>query len=222
MLEWDFATAEHRYLQAIALNPSDTVARRRYAWLLAAQRRYPEAAAEIGQIRLLDPLYYQSAGMATLLLYAGQPERAAAEFERIAASRALRADELRSQAVAYRAMGAEAKAHATLLRLLQAHAPGGGAGATSPASAVPAPRTEMLYREVLDAGLFRSPTISAGIHNALGDSAAALAELERAVAERDPDAIYLDAMPELASLRTHPRFRALSKQVGANPHGGLN
>jgi TolB-like protein len=212
--DWDFATAGHRYLQAIALNPSDTVARRRHAWLLVAQRRYEQAAAEINQIRLLDPLYYQSAEMATLLLYAGQTKRAAAEFERIAASRELRASELRAMAVAYLETGQEAKARNTLLRLLQTHGPTDAGRTTRPDDV----STQDLYREILQAGLFRSPTISAGLHNLLGDTEAALTALERAVAERDPDAIYLDAMPELASLRSHPRFQAVSTRIGAAAH----
>lgn len=220
-LEWDFATAERRYLQAIALNPSDTVARRRYAWLLAAQRRYPRAAAEIEQIRLLDPLYYQSAEMATLLLYAGQPDRAAAEFERIAGSRALQPAELRSLAVAYQAMGERTKARETLLHLLQAQGPGDAARQARTAADAQAPDPEALFRQVIEADLFRSRVITAGLHNLLGDSEAALSDLEHAVAARDPDAIYLDAMPELASLRTHPRFLALSAKVGAQPSGKL-
>ena len=209
-LEWDYATAERRYLQAIAKNPSDTIARRRYAWLLVAQRRYEQAAAEITQIRLLDPLYYQSSGMATLLLYAGQAERAVAEFERIGVDRDLRAIELWNLAMAHLAVGQDAKARTALVRLLEAS---GGLVAADRARLAGLSNVE-LYREILKVDPFQSPMIRAGLNNLLGDSDAALTKLERAAADRDPDIIYMDAWPELASLRTHPRFQVLLAQVG--------
>lgn len=74
--DWDFEAAERHYRSAILLNPSDTVARTRYAWLLVALQEFDRAVGEIQQIRLLDPLYYDSPEMANLLMYAGEVDAA--------------------------------------------------------------------------------------------------------------------------------------------------
>ena len=116
---WNFDAAEQRYESAIAINPSDTVARRRYAWLLVAQRRYNEAAVEIHQIRLLNPLYYESAEMAALLLYSGQVDASVSEFERLDRTSELSIAGLRAMAMAYLAAGRNHDAQYTLVRMLE-------------------------------------------------------------------------------------------------------
>ncbi len=210
--QWDFPAAEARYRAAIAANPSDTVARRRYAWLLVAQQRYTEATREIHQVRLLDPLYFDNAGMATLLLYAGQVSEAVAEFERIEQARQPDKVELRTMGMAYLAAGEEEKAHLTFLRMLQQ--------ATSPLEAPFGQMAEIdtagLYRLILASNSFRSPIVAAGFHNLLGEQELALAALNLAVEQRDPYVLYLGALPELASLRPHPQFQALLAEIGVN------
>lgn len=211
---WDFDTAERRYRQAIALNPSDTIARRRYAWLLAAQRRYPLAAAEIEQIRLLDPLYYEHPEMAVLRLYAGQIEQAIAEFERIDALAPPDPAVLRFMAMAYQAAGREREARAALLRMLAATA----ALDQAEQARLAALDSAGLHRYLLESGPSGSAVVAAGYLSLLGEDAAALDALERAVAERDPTVLYIDARPDLAALRAQPRFQALLAQIGL-PHG---
>lgn len=211
--QWDFAAAEDRYRAAIALNASDTVARRRLAWLQVAQQRYAEAAGQIREIRLLDPLYYASAEMASLLLYSGQVTAAIAEFERLDASTRITPVVLRTMAMAYLAGGRDADAHRTLVRMLERH--GAIDAAEVPAHLDSPP--EGVYRLVLQNRPFRSPTLAAGFHALLGDSRAALDQLDAAVRRRDPSVIYLGAMPELARLHGLPRFHALLEQIGVAP-----
>jgi len=211
--EWNFDAAESHYRTSLSLNPSDTTARRRYAWLLVAQKRYEEAAGQIREIRLLDPLYYDNAEMATLLLYSGQIDAAVAEFERISSSTELSLAVLRGMAVAYLAAGEEDKARATLAGLL--------AKLDGPVTRQSMPLDNLsiddLYQVVIEAQPFHSQIAIAGFHNLAGDPSAALDALEQAVQQRDPFALYLGAMPELASLHGHPRFMALLSRIGVSP-----
>lgn len=210
LADWNFNAAESHYQTALTLNPSDTIARRRYAWLLVAQQRYTDAAEQIQQIRLLDPLYYDNAEMATLLLYSGQVDAAVTEFERIKGATELNQAVLRGMAVAYLAAGEEGKAHATLVSLLTRidDAPPGQLEKLS---------VDELYQYVIQARPFRSSIAIAGFHNLAGNQSAALDALELAVQQRDPFSLYIGAMPELASLHAEPRFKALLFRIGVRP-----
>ena len=53
------------------------------------------------------------------------------------------------------------------------------------------------------------PTVAAGALVALGDTAAAIAEIERAVAEHDPLVVDLAVEPRLDPLRANPRFKRI-------------
>jgi serine/threonine-protein kinase len=51
----------------------------------------------------------------------------------------------------------------------------------------------------------------------LGEREAALAELDQAVAQRDPNLESIKSDPPFASLRTDPRFAALLARIGLPP-----
>ncbi|MDX1381411.1 MAG: winged helix-turn-helix domain-containing protein, partial [Xanthomonadales bacterium] len=211
MRDWDFQAAEQRYLKGILLNPSDTVVRRRYAWLLVAQQRYEEAVAEIDQVRLLDPLYYESPDIATLLLYAERVDEALAEFARLDQTTRLSPVVLRMMAMAHLAAGQQAEADRLLVRMLEAS---GSVHSEAEREQLVRLNSEQLYRHILDVEPFRSRIVAAGFRQLLGQTDAALRELEQAVEARDPYVIYLDALPEFAGLRAHPRFQALLQDIG--------
>ncbi len=210
---WDFEGAELRYRAALSLNPSDTIARRRYAWLLVAKQEYEPAAAEIRQIRLLDPLYYDNAEMAALMLYSGDVDAAIDEFERLDQTSEVNMSVLRAMGMAYLAGGRDQEAHQSFVRMLEA------AGNSDPdqVSRFREMTSEQLYRQILEVNPFRSPIVAAGFQNLLGNTAAALADLEQAVMQRDPYVLYLGALPELASLHENPRFVAILDVIGVLP-----
>jgi tetratricopeptide (TPR) repeat protein len=52
----DWAAAEASFRRVIELNPSDSMARGQYAWLLVSLRRFDEAVAEIRRALAIDPL----------------------------------------------------------------------------------------------------------------------------------------------------------------------
>ena len=213
MADWDFVTAERMYREALALNPSDTVVQRRYAWLLVAQHRYQDAIEQIEQIQLLDPMYYESPDVATLLLYSGRADSAVAEFERLDAITELSAPVLRVMAHAYLENGDADAARETMLRMLSV------SGALGPGDAARLADASLaaVYRHGLEARRFRSPIVAAGFEALLGDSEAALASLNAAIEARDPFVLYLDALPELRSLHGDPRFEALLDRIGVSP-----
>lgn len=210
LLHWDFEVAEERYRTGIALSPSNIVVRRRLAWLLVAQHRYREASAEIDRIRMLDPLYYLSPDVAALLLYSGQTEPAIAEFERLRATRALTLPELRTLATAHEAAGHDREARLTWIRLLEAS----GVQSVDQRERYLEMSDTSFRRHLLANNPFRSRIVAAGFQQLLGNTDAALDELENAVRHRDPSVLYLDALPEFAALRTHPRFEALLRRIG--------
>jgi len=212
MLDWDLKGAAVRYRSALAMNPSDTVARRRYAWLLVAKKDYALAAAQIRQVRLLDPLYYDSAELATLMLYSGQVDAAMKEFSRLDRSSDVGKGELRAMGMAYLAGGHDELARDSFARMMAVAGHGDLASFRQMSLA-------QLYQQIIDARPFRSPIAAAGFHNLLGNTAAALGELEQAMAQRDPYVLYLGSMPELKSLKIEPQFLAMLEATGVLPKG---
>lgn len=64
---------------------------------------------------------------------------------------------------------------------------------------------ETIVHEATSTAAF-PPYDMAVIHAALGDSSAALAWLEKAIAERSIEVVWIRVDPRLASLHSHPRF----------------
>jgi tetratricopeptide (TPR) repeat protein len=64
------------------------------------------------------------------------------------------------------------------------------------------------------ASKYVSPVDLAVLHAGLGETDAALSEIERAFELRDASLVYLRTQPELASLRSEPRFQAIVKRMG--------
>ncbi len=79
--EWDFPAAEAAYESAIALDPSDPLARRGYAALLGTLGRFDEAVVQIQRLREVDPLAYSRPDMATLLTSARRLPAALVELD---------------------------------------------------------------------------------------------------------------------------------------------
>jgi tetratricopeptide (TPR) repeat protein len=62
-----------------------------------------------------------------------------------------------------------------------------------------------------------APQYLAYLHSALGEPGPALALLERAVAERDPNILWLNVDPRLDPYRDAPQFQELVRRVGLTP-----
>ncbi|MDX1566710.1 MAG: BTAD domain-containing putative transcriptional regulator [Longimicrobiales bacterium] len=80
--EWE--RAERHLEQAIALNPSDPLARGSLLWQLASQGRWEEALEQARIRQRLDPLHPPANGnLAGMLMYSGHVGEAQAEWRRI-------------------------------------------------------------------------------------------------------------------------------------------
>ena len=211
--DWDFVSSENAYRHAIDLNPSDTVARRRYAWLLVALHRYDDALEQIAETKLLDPHYYASADGALLLLFSGQQIEAIAELERLNAAAPGSARTLRILAFAYWGQGRYDESTAALIESRQA----AGDSKQALQAALETEGHSGVYRYLLSSGVFQAPVSNAALYAQLGDYESTLEWLEQAVSVRDPHVLYLDTRPEFVPLQDDPRFQALVRQVKPAP-----
>ena len=59
-----------------------------------------------------------------------------------------------------------------------------------------------------------SPCLAAQVHTALGEPDLAIAALQRAAEERDPEIVFIGVRPAYAPLRSDPRFVALREKIG--------
>jgi tetratricopeptide (TPR) repeat protein len=75
-------------------------------------------------------------------------------------------------------------------------------------------RSQLTALEQEAASRYVSPLDLAVLHARLGEKEAALSAIERAFELRDASLVYLRSQPELASLRSEPRFQAILKRMG--------
>lgn len=218
-----WAEGEEAFRKALALDPDNAYIRNFYAIHLRSLGRFPEALAQYRRARELDQLYrhyYWAAGY-TLTL-AGRDEDAIVELRRALQldSTYERAREDLAGALARRGRYDDA------LREM-----GAGltiAGDTAKAQTVAGARGESGYRDarrrlaVIDRerlrvrardGRYVSAFEQVGALLALGDREAAIAQLERAYAVRDPRVTYVRFAPEFRVIANHPRVQALVRAL---------
>ncbi len=208
----DYQQAESDYLMSIALNASDHIARRRYAWLLVAQQRYPEAGAQLAELKRLDPVYYADAANGLLLLYAQRTDEAIDELERLRATSPDSPDIHTVLWRAYLAAGQHHLASQTLLEWLRLR---GLAGSqyTDLQTRLQNTDSQGFYLAVLSHKLLASPLQQAILELQLGHTETALALIEQAWQAHHPAIAYLAVMPNLRDLHDQPRFQNLLSQI---------
>ena len=210
--EWDWPAAEQEYKRALQLNPNYATARQWYAMFLVAQKRFPEAEAQIQQATQLDPLSpIITMAVGEVYNWEGKYERAIAEYKK---ALELNPDfagawgnltDLYQQAHRYdEAMDAEVKSqelqgnHALAQALRSAYARGG--------------YDALLRVELQDhlrrraAGEFIDALSVASFYAALGQNDTALEWLRKGYAEHSSGMLYLAVSPDLAALRSDAGF----------------
>ncbi|HEX2061715.1 MAG TPA: protein kinase [Thermoanaerobaculia bacterium] len=213
--EWDWNGAEEAYRRAIELNPNYAMAHDGYAMLLAARGRSSEAIEQIAKAADLDPLSL------IIAVHAGWPFYFAHDFESAIRRfrKALELDEkfipahgwlgmaLGQQRRYDEAIDAFHRAlevdHIPILTAMLAHTHA-IAGHTEAARALLADLTALAKTRYI------SPYDIAVIHAGLGDTAAALAQLNAALEDRSAWMVFLDADPRLDVLRGEPEFARLA------------
>lgn len=217
---WKWGEAEAEFRRAIELNPNSSLAHKGYAEFLMQSGRNEEAIREIQRAVDLDPF---SLGIrilrALIYFFAGQYDSAARECARVI--------QLDPQSVpAYYFLGAvyaEQKRYGdatTQLETALKFSDGSSKmlGAVAWIYAVSGRRLEarrLLSKLEHDANhKYVSPCSLAKIYAALGDKSRAFDLLQKAVAERSSDLMYLRHDAGFDSLHDDPRFAELERQIG--------
>jgi DNA-binding winged helix-turn-helix (wHTH) protein/Flp pilus assembly protein TadD len=219
--DWDFAAAELEFKQALTLHPGSALAHQWFAYLLTAMERpVVEAEREIESAKRLDPL-----SVAILIDHAYILHYYRRNSEALRSVR-LALDMNPAFPLGYfwlaRICTAEARyeeAEAALQNIgpLRTWTPAmavrgylyGKTGRIDEALGVLA-----AFDTLAAGGGYASGYAVAVVHAGIGDRAAALSALERAVRERSHWLVWLKRDPRWDDIRSDPRFRALVTQVG--------
>ncbi len=218
--DWDWAAAEHEFKKALALNPRYANGHRMYAAYLAAVGRSEESLRESRLALELDPLSLP------IRLEVAYNRYMAHDYER-ALDEALRTLELEPQFAPAQsilgqiyeqqgrydeAIAASESARdladghpATLASLVHIHA---GAGRTQEASE--------LLGKLADISRLQhvSPYWLALAYEGVGETCAALDNLEKAYEQHDVILVWLGTEPRFDKLRSEPRFAELLRRIG--------
>jgi tetratricopeptide (TPR) repeat protein len=217
VLEFDWSGAERDFKRALELSPSSADTYALYGRLCAGLARYDEAIALQQRAHELDPMA-QRMDVLTTLLRAGRYDQAVVEAE---AAMELDPAYDRARATlgwAYFLSGRKAEGLAELEQAV-AVAPGNtiwlGQLGQAYAMAGDPEKARGTLRELEERArrAYVSPYHFAYIYTGLGDFEQAMDWLERAVAERTGPAYGIKGSFLLAPLHTHPRFRALLRQM---------
>jgi TolB-like protein/tRNA A-37 threonylcarbamoyl transferase component Bud32/Tfp pilus assembly protein PilF len=217
--DWDFKGAEAAYNRALELNPSLSRARVQRAQLLAAQDRAGEAVEETRRAEEIDPLSVEvSQYLGLMRYYARDYDGALKQLQK-----ALTLDERspRTHVAMSRVHEARGEWKLAIAAMERAGELAGGpvpalqAGlirqyALSGDLAEARRRFTVLEKQAAATQVTLGPARLAYIHLALGETDRALSLLERAVADRDTDALWIRVDPSVDPLRELSRFQELT------------
>lgn len=215
--DWDLAGAEVEFKRALALSPSDTLVRLRYAESLTRMRRFDEAELESAKTLKLDPVSSLSyVGRAMILFRARRYDEAIRASQQAIDLDPSNVNALWWQGVAYAGKNDYPKSIAALTKALQmADGPlfRGYLGFVYGRAGEKTKALEILNElATLSKQRFVSPVDYALVYAGLGDAEATFALLEKAYQAHE-------TRFELASLyfdnfRSDPRFPDLMRRVG--------
>jgi TolB-like protein/Flp pilus assembly protein TadD len=220
LYDWDWAGAEASLQRAIELNPSLMEARYACAHLLVHLGRFEEGLEQARQARELDPLSPMvNAIYAGLLTAAGQTEAAQKQVRRalelkpgfwvalqVRAGLAMERGDM-AAAMADLASAVDDSDRASQILALQAIAHAAAGDRILPQEVLQELEARRTQRYV-------PATSFAAAHAALGNTDAALDELERAYRERDIRMAFMKVDARWNVLRAQPRFRVLAQHMG--------
>lgn len=226
--DWNWRGAEEALRRAIDRNPSLADAHAGLAHLLVTTGRFDEGLEQERQARELDPLSpYINALGGGFLSAAGQPDAARAWLARalelepdfwiallVRGGLALDRGEAEAAVVDLQRAAERSQRTSQVLAVL----------AVAEVAAGRRPRAEAILRELQQraAAGYLPPTSLAAVYNALGDTDAALDQLERAKAAHDIRIGFIKVDARWNNLRGQPRFEALMQKLGlpeAPAHG---
>jgi TolB-like protein/Tfp pilus assembly protein PilF len=209
---WDLPMADDELRLAIALSPNYATAHQWYAISLAVRGRFEEAKAEMATAIECDPLSpNMRADMAQICYFAGEYDAAIAHCREALELDPSFAFAHHYLSAAYAQKGMHDEAVAEIVWSLES----GGASPAVVAAHRDAYAAEG-WRGIRRVGIqpANPPTTNAIYYAALGETERAIEQLQRGFDERDFFLIYLAVEPELAPLRSDPRFVEIARRVG--------
>ena len=215
--EFDWPGAELEFKRAMDLSPSGADAYDYYGRLCAGLARYDEAIALQHRAQELDPLAHRMDGVTTLLR-AGRYDEAVGDAESAVELDPGYDRALATLGWAYFLSGRQSEGLAELKRAVSVSSQNTmwlGQLGEAYAMAGDAEKARAILRELEERAktTFVSPYHFAYVYTGLGDFDLALDYLERAVTERTGPAYSIKGSFLLTRLHTHPRFRALLRQM---------
>ena len=217
--DWDWAAGEREFRRAIELNPGDPDAHLNYGYLLVVNRRFAEAERELRRAREIDPLSAWIACVSLWPLYEGRRyDDAIAAAQRILEEdpRAANAQQILGQA--WLMKGDSARALPALRRARELDSNANLVAFLGYSYAIAGNRAAAL--QVADSLRARvrtgyvQPYVWAVLYAGLGEREQAFRWLEKGIALRSEEMVFLQVDPAMDTLRSDPRFKALLKQVG--------
>lgn len=220
---WNWPKAEAGFRRAIQLNPSYATAHQRYSLYLMAMGRTEESLAEMNRARTLDPLSLSvNFSLGWRLYMARRYDQAIVQLKN-----AIDMDP--SFVLAHIVLG---EAYDQSGQYAQGIAELEKANALSPNSppvmaalghieASSGDRTQALREldalQAQSARQYVSPYYLALLTNGLGDHAAAIAWLHKAVEDRSNNVVFLAIDPDFDNLHTDPQFQAMLQSLKLTP-----
>ncbi len=221
--DWDWPGAEREYRRAIALDPLDYNACRRYSQFLRAMGRWDEALTQIKRARENDPLSVETnEGLGATYEWARRYDEAIAQYQKTLEiePNSVSTHDLLADVYGRKGMYKEAIAELKQVFVLN----GDKESAEGLAQDFETLGFEHVVRQLNQAVLddlkekartaYVSPFSFAVAYAKLGDEDQAFTWLTQAVAERAPWVTYIKTDPAFDGLRSDPRFTALLKRIG--------
>lgn len=206
--------------RALELNPSDADVHHSYSRYLAATGHIKEALDEISNAEKLDPLsVLLKANTGMIYFFGRRYDEAIAQLQTVLALDSTFSTAHWGIGLAYEQQGDYAKAIASLEKAL-ALSPGSANTGSSLAHVYAVSGRRGDARRVLGnlhaaaRKDYVSPYHLGIVYAGLGEADSAMTYIERASEERSTMLVYLGVDPRLTPMRSHPRFRDLSRRLG--------
>ncbi len=220
LFDWEWIGSEDAFRRALTIGPRHAASHQRFAVdLLVPRRRGDEARAAAARALALDPLSpAMQASVGIVRHLTGDPAGGVTELEQVVKRNPAFAMGHYFLGSAYRDAGRYHDAIAAFDRAMTQTAPtpemlAGRAQAQAMAGHVDAAKAALVRLIEWRHSRYLSGCLIAQVRAALGDHGDALVTLEEAVAERDPELVYLDVRPAYESLRDDPRFAAIRRRI---------
>ncbi|HEY7567372.1 MAG TPA: protein kinase [Gemmatimonadaceae bacterium] len=209
--DWNWLAAEREFLRGLELQPASSNGHARFSRFLRSMGRFVEARARRDSARKYDGVTEEAAGLAMGRISYFEKDYARSIRETLADSTSTSRTYSDWLAQTYIGAGDLVKAESLLKRTPENRSIRATLAFVYAKTGRAREARALLAKN--EGTSVAQPLMHAGVYAVLGDTAAALAELDRAILTRDPLVVDFKVSPVLDPLRSHPRFIAIMKQL---------